>query len=161
MDKKQLKEETKTLGIPQQTGIAAFCVMVGGVLFNMILAVILYGMILLPGVKSIRTGRIVRNSLQSACHGSGSATGQDPGFDDRVVTEDPLHTLHVDLIRTSPAVVTVSGADTGTFQFRPGLYQEMLNAGAFLPCDILCNYLLFRTSLNALAGLVPGDGLSP
>ncbi len=162
MDKKQLKEEPKPWEFRSKPAWQRFCVMVGGVLFNMILAVILYGMILFTwGEEYIRTRDA---SYGIHCSPLAMEIGFRNGdkilaFDDRVVTEDPLHTLHVDLIRTRPAVVTVlRGADTVRFNFDQGYIREMLNAkGLFTLRYPFVVSSVPDTSLNALAGLVPGD----
>lgn len=162
MDKDQLKEEPKPWEFRSKPAWQRFFVMFGGVLFNMILAIVLYGLILLTwGEEYIRT--------EDAAYGIQCTTlAQEIGFqngdkilafDDRSVANDPVHTLHVDLIRTRPAVITVlRGADTVRFGFDQGYIKEMLNTQSLF--TLRYPFVVSSvpdTSLNVLAGLVPGD----
>ncbi len=162
MDKNQLNEKPKPWEFRSKPAWQRFFVMFGGVLFNMILAIVLYGMILFNwGEEYIRT--------EDAAYGiQCSILAREIGFqngdiilafDDRSVVNDPVHTLQVDLIRTRPSVITVlRGADTVRFGFDQGYIREMLNA----PNMFTLRYPFVvssvpDTSLNVLAGLVPGD----
>ncbi len=162
MDKDQLKEEPKPWEFRSKPAWQRFFVMFGGVLFNMILAIVLYGLILFTwGEEYIRT--------EDAAYGIHCTTlAQEIGFqngdkilafDDRSVANDPVHTLHVDLIRTRPAVITVlRGADTVRFGFDQGYIKEMLNTQSLF--TLRYPFVVSSvpdTSLNVLAGLVPGD----
>lgn len=162
LDKNQLKEDPKPWEFRSKPAWQRFFVMVGGVLFNMILAVVLYGLILFTwGEEYIKTGDA---SYGIQCSPLAREIGFRNGdrvlaFDQRIVTDDPVHMLHVDLIRTRPAVVTVlRGADTVRFNFDQGFIREMLNSqGLFTLRYPFVVQSVPDTSINIASGLVPGD----
>ena len=162
MDKDSLKEEPKPWEFRSKPAWQRFFVMAGGVLFNIVLAVILYGFILYTwGEEYIRT--------EDALYGiECTPLAQEVGFrngdkvlayDDRSVVDDPVHTLHVDLIRTRPAVVTVlRGADTVRFHFDQDYISDMLSAQGFFSLRYPFHVAVVPdTSINVHMGLHPGD----
>ena len=162
MDKNQMKEDPKPWEFRSKPAWQRFFVMFGGVLFNMILAIILYGLILFTwGEEYIRT-EDAAYGIQ--CSSLAREIGFQDGdrilaFDDRVVDDVPFHTLQVDLIRTRPAVITVlRGADTVRFNFDQNLIAQMLSAR-----DMFALRYPFvvssvpDTSLNVASGLMAGD----
>lgn len=162
MDKDQLKEDPKPWEFRSKPAWQRFFVMVGGVLFNMILAIILYGLILFTwGEEYIRT-EDAAYGIQ--CSPLALEIGFQDGdrilaFDDRVIADEPFHTLQVDLIRTRPAVITVlRGADTVRFNFDQTFIAQMLNTR-----DLFTLRYPFvvssvpDTSLNVASGLIAGD----
>ncbi|HQB23089.1 MAG TPA: M50 family metallopeptidase, partial [Bacteroidales bacterium] len=80
-------------------------------------------------------------------------------FDDKSVVDDPVHMLHVDLVRTRPAVITVlRGEDTVRFNFDQNYIAEMLNVpGLFSIRYPFVVSSVPDSSLNIGAGLMAGD----
>lgn len=162
LDKDHLKEEPKPWEFRSKPAWQRFFVMFGGVLFNIILAIILYGVILFTwGEEYIRNGDA---TYGIHCSPLAQEIGFRNGdrilaFDERIVTDDPLHTLHVDLIRTRPAVVSVlRGADTVRFNFDQSLISQMLHAESLFSLRYpFVVHSVPDTSINVASGLVPGD----
>ena len=162
MDKEQIREEPKPWEFRSKPALQRFLVLFGGVFFNMILAVILYGLILYTwGEEYIRT--------EDASYGVHcSPLAQEIGFrngdriyafDDRVVIDEPFHTLQIDLIRTRPAHITVlRGEDTVRFGFDQSYIAQMLNTQNIF--TLRYPFVISSvpdTSLNVSTGLLPGD----
>ncbi len=131
MDKEQMKGEPKPWEFRSKPAWQRFLVMFGGVFFNVVLAVILYGLILFSwGEEYISTHDAVYG-IQ--CNDLAREIGFRNGdkilaFDDRSVENDPVHTLQVDLVRTRPAVITVlRDGDTTRFGFDQQYIPELLN----------------------------------
>ena len=131
MDKESLKEEPKPWEFRSKPAWQRLVVMIGGVLFNIILAILLYGLILYSwGEEYIRTEDAVYGI---ECTPLAEEIGFKNGdkilaFDQRSVVNDPVHMLQVDLIRTRPAVVTVlRGADTVRFHFDQNYISDLLH----------------------------------
>lgn len=162
MDKSALKEEPKPWEFRSKPAWQRLFVMAGGVLFNLVLAIILYGLILYTwGEEYIRTEDAVYGvECTTLAEEIGFRNGDRVlAYDGRSVAEDPVHMLHVDLIRTRPAVVTVlRGTDTVRFHFDQDYISDMLHAqGLFslrYPFQVAS---IPDTSLNAGAGLLAGD----
>jgi regulator of sigma E protease len=131
MDKEQLKGEPKPWEFRSKPAWQRFFVMFGGVLFNIVLAIILYGIILFSWGEEYISTRDAVYGVQ--CNELAREIGFRNGdrilaFDDRSVENDPIHTLQVDLIRTRPAVITVlRGDDTTRFGFDQQYIPELLN----------------------------------
>lgn len=164
MDTKALKQEPQPWEFRSKPAWQRFFVMVAGVLFNVILAIVLYGLILFTwGEEYIRT-EDVPYGIQ--CNDLAREVGFSNGdmilaFDDRSVTEDPLHTLQADLVRSRPQVITVlRGADTVRFRFDEKFIPQLLNTpnlfSARIPFEVAS---IPDTSLNAASGLEAGDRL--
>lgn len=162
MDTEQLKKEPQPWEFRSKPAWQRFFVMVGGVLFNVILAIILYGVILFAwGEEYIRN--------EDATYGiECSDLAQEMGFrngdkilafDDRSVVSDPIHTLQADLVRTRPTFITVlREGDTTRLRFKEELVPQLLNTpGLFTIRVPFVVASIPDTSLNATAGLQAGD----
>jgi regulator of sigma E protease len=162
LDKEQLKEEPKPWEFRSKPAWQRLFVMAGGVLFNILLAIILYGLILYTwGEEYIRTEDA---SYGIECSPLAEEIGFRSGdrilaFDDKSVVDDPVHMLHVDLVRTRPAVITVlRGEDTVRFNFDQNYIAEMLNVpGLFSIRYPFVVSSVPDSSLNIGAGLLAGD----
>ncbi|MFA7182636.1 MAG: RIP metalloprotease RseP [Bacteroidales bacterium] len=165
MDKEQLKGEPKPWEFRSKPAWQRFFVMFGGVLFNIVLAVILYGIILFSWGEEYISTRDAVYGVQ--CNELAREIGFRNGdrilaFDDRSVENDPIHTLQVDLIRTRPAVITVlRGDDTTRFGFDQQYIPELLNTPGIF--NIRVPFVVSSvpdTSINVSSLLRSGDRIT-
>lgn len=165
MDKEQLKGEPKPWEFRSKPAWQRFFVMFGGVLFNIVLAIILYGIILFSWGEEYISTRDAVYGVQ--CNELAREIGFRNGdrilaFDDRSVENDPIHTLQVDLIRTRPAVITVlRGDDTTRFGFDQQYIPELLNTPGIF--NIRVPFVVSSvpdTSINVSSLLRSGDRIT-
>lgn len=165
MDKEQLKGEPKPWEFRSKPAWQRFFVMFGGVLFNIVLAIILYGIILFSWGEEYISTRDAVYGVQCnelACEIGFRNGDRILAFDDRSVENDPIHTLQVDLIRTRPAVITVlRGDDTTRFGFDQQYIPELLNTPGIF--NIRVPFVVSSvpdTSINVSSLLRSGDRIT-
>jgi regulator of sigma E protease len=162
MDKAQLRQPPKPWEFRSKPAWQRFFVVTGGVLFNLILAIILYAGLLYTWGESY-----LANS--DAVYGiKVNELTRELGFrdGDRIVAFDGLpvdrfEELQINLIRQQAKTATViRHTDTLTIHIDPQYLPAMLNyRGMFRPVVPFVVGAVPDTSHNARAGLLPGDRL--
>lgn len=160
MDTEQMKQEPQPWEFRSHPAWQRFFVMVGGVLFNVILAIILYGCILYTwGEEYVKASDAVYGVQ---CDSLALEMGFRHG--DRILSLDEtpveaFHTLQIDMIRQRPAFVYVlRGADTLRLRFDNQYISRMLKTKEMFSLRLpFVIHSVPDSSLNVAAGLQAGD----
>lgn len=160
MDKKQLEKAPQPWEFRSKPAWQRFFVMFGGVLFNIILAFIIYGCILYAWGEEYVQVRDLPYGVQ--CDSIAEAVGFCDGdhilaFDQKPVGK--LHELQIDLIRQRPTFITVlRKGDTVRLRFDQSHIPALLNhPDIFEPRLPFIVGQVPDTSINRSAGLLPND----
>jgi regulator of sigma E protease len=162
MDKEQLRQPPQPWEFRTKPAWQRFFVMIGGVLFNLILAIFLYAGILYTWGESYLANDDVTFGIKT------NELTQELGFrdGDKIIAFDgqPVNRfeeLQINLIRQQAKTATVvRNDDTLTVHIDPQYLPAMLNyPDMFTPVKPFIIAAIPDTSHNAHAGLQPGDHL--
>ena len=162
MDKEAMKKEPQPWEFRSKPAWQRFLVLFGGVFFNLILAILIYGGTLFTwGEQYIKPTDVVHGV---ECSALAKEIGFRDGdivlaYDDKV--QDNFNQLHIGLLRSRPQVITVlRNGDTTRFRFDEKFVPLMLKASPlfYLRAPFIIAAIP-DSSVNLHSGLQSGDRL--
>ncbi|MCL1974203.1 MAG: RIP metalloprotease RseP [Bacteroidetes bacterium] len=165
LDKEALKKEPQPWEYRSKPAWQRFFVMIGGVLFNLIFAFILYSAILYSwGENYLRNEDAVYGIV---CDDLAKEIGFMDGdkvvaYDDVSLLDRPFHLLTADLVRQRPQTITVQrGSQTISFGFDQKYIPRLLESMSLFSLDFPFVVLsVSDSSANLTAGMIAGDRLT-